>query len=100
MSSSASEFSRPLAVDVSVSGDTLTVTLADGRTISAPLDWYPRLKEGTARERDRWELIGQGIGIHWPDLDEDISVGALLQGHRSNETQASLQKWLASRARR
>lgn len=100
MSSSASELSRPLAVSVGVSDDTLTVTLSDGRTISAPLDWYPRLKEATPRERDHWELVGHGVGVHWPDLDEDISVGALLQGRRSHETQASLKKWLANRTGR
>jgi hypothetical protein len=97
MSSSASEFAEPIAVDVHVSADALTVMLADGRSISAPIEWYPRLQNGTAKERRRWELIGSGRGVHWPDLDEDISVEALLRGQRSNESRSSLQAWLATR---
>ena len=99
MSTSPSEFVRPLAVDVEVSEDTLSVHLSDGRTISAPVLWYPRLANGTSRERSRWELVGSGHGVHWPDLDEDISVEALLNGRRSNESPASLKKWLATRQR-
>ena len=66
------------AVGVRVTTDTLTVDLADGRSISAPLAWYPRLGHGTAAERANWRLIGRGEGVHWPDLDEDISVDNLL----------------------
>lgn len=99
MSSSANELVEPLAVDVAVSGESLTVTLSDGRTISAPLAWYPRLAHGTPTERRRWQLIGKGQGIHWPDLDEDISVETLLQGRRSKESEPSLKRWLGERNR-
>jgi Protein of unknown function (DUF2442) len=85
------------ATEVYVTDDTLTLDLSDGRTISAPLAWYPRLFHGTADERTRWRLIGQGRGIHWPDLDEDISVDNLLAGNRSAESQNSLKKWLGQR---
>ena len=97
MSSSPSNVTRPSAIDVAVSADTLSVRLDDGRTISAPLSWYPRLAEGTAPERSNWELVGAGHGIHWPELDEDISVQSLLDGYRSNETQSSLDNWRAGR---
>jgi hypothetical protein len=99
MSTSPSEFARPLAVDVEVSEDTLSVHLSDGRTISVPILWYPRLANGTPAERSHWELVGSGHGIHWPNLDEDISVEALLNGRRSNESPASLKKWLSARHR-
>ena len=82
---------------VRVTADSLIVELRDGRTVSVPLGWYPRLAEGSPRERRHWELIGPGIGIHWPDLDEDISIEALLSGLASNETATSLQRWRASR---
>ena len=72
---------RDIAVqDVAISEDTLTVNLLDGRSISVPLAWYPRLRHGTEAERNNWRLIGQGMGIHWPDLDEDISVEGLISG--------------------
>jgi hypothetical protein len=99
MSTSARELPQPLAVDVTVSADALTISLSDGRAISAPLTWYPRLAHGTPAERRRWQLIGKGQGIHWPDLDEDISVDALLRGLRSNEKPASLKRWLGKRGR-
>ena len=82
-----------------VTGDTLVVELADGRSVSVPLKWYPRLAEGRPGERKNWELIGPGIGIHWPQLDEDISIEGLLLGQRSGEGTASLQRWRASRQR-
>ena len=97
MSISANELPQPLAVDVTVSAETLTVSLSDGRAISAPLNWYPRLAHGSPVEQRHWQLIGRGQGVHWPDLDEDISVDALLRGQRSNETAASFQRWLAKR---
>jgi hypothetical protein len=81
-----------------VTDDTLTVELSDGRSISAPLAWYPRLLHGTVEERGRWRLIGQGRGIHWPDLDEDIRVEDLLAGRPSGESQPSFKKWLGQRA--
>ncbi len=85
--------------DVGVSEDTLTVDLSDGRSISTPLAWYPRLWHGTEAERTHWRLIGQGEGIHWPDLDEDISVEGLILGRPSNESQKSLQRWLDGRGK-
>lgn len=85
--------------DVAVSEDTLTVDLSDGRSISALLAWYPRLWHGTEIERAHWRLIGQGEGIHWPDLDEDISVEGLILGRPSNESQKSLQRWLDGRGK-
>lgn len=94
---SATEIQTPRATDVSVSEDSLTVDLADGRSISAPLLWYPRLAHANARERDHWELIGEGEGIHWPDLDEDLSVSGLLKGHRSGESTHSFERWLAAK---
>ena len=83
--------------NVRVTADTLCVELADGRTITAPLAWFPRLLHGTTKERKRWRFIGRGEGIHWPDLDEDISIEGLLHGQQSRESQASLARWLQSR---
>ena len=100
MSISAIEMKVPFAEDVIVSDDTLRVDLSDGRSISAPLAWYPRLLRATPAERKRWRLIGRGLGIHWTDLDEDISVEGLLAGKRSGESQASFGKWLAARSSR
>lgn len=77
--------------------DTLAVDLVDGRTISVPLSWYPRLVRGTAEERSDWRLIGKGEGIHWPSLDEDIGVEGLLAGKASGESRRSFQKWLQER---
>ena len=70
---------RPLAVDVACDSDNLRVELADGRRISVPLDWYPRLVDATPKERNNWRLIGGGLGIHWENLDEDVSVESLLR---------------------
>jgi hypothetical protein len=88
------------ATDVTVNADELTVDLLDGRTIIVPLVWYPRLVHGTSKERKNWRLIGHGEGIHWPDLDEDISVQNLLAGQPSGESQRSFQRWLESRSRK
>jgi hypothetical protein len=85
------------AVDVHLTDQELTVSLTDGRTLTVPLAWYPRLAHGTPKERNRWELIGDGEGIHWPDLDEDISVAGLLLGKASGESQKSFQRWLEGR---
>ncbi len=87
------------ATRVAVSEDTLSVELADGRTIAAPLVWYPRLAHATAEERDSWRLICGGVGIHWPALDEDVSVANLLAGEPSAESQGSFKKWLANRVK-
>jgi hypothetical protein len=88
----------PNAERVSVSEDSLSVELSDGRSVSVPLAWFPRLLHGTPAERDEWRLIGKGEGIHWEALDEDISIESLLAGRRSGESQESLKKWLKSRA--
>ncbi len=88
------------AEDIVVTDDTLTVDFADGRSISIPLAWYPRLVHGTPRERNNWRIIGNGEGFHWPDLDEDLSVEGLLLGRPSGESQRSFQRWLDERAKR
>ena len=100
MGTSAIEREVSFAENVTVSDDTLCVDLSDGRTISVPIAWYPRLSHGSSVERKRWRLIGRGVGIHWEDLDEDISVEALLAGKPSGESQASFGKWLAKRSSR
>ncbi len=87
------------ALKVNITDDTLTVDLADGRTLSVPLTWYPRLLHGTPKERQNWGLIGDGVGIHWPDLDEDISIEGLLLGKQSGESQKSLQRWMKQQAK-
>jgi hypothetical protein len=100
MSTSATDLDvgrLPLATGVSVTEDMLVVDLEDGRTLSVPLEWYPRLAHGRPSERQKWRLIGRGQGINWPDLDEDISVEGLLAGRRSGESQRSLKRWLESR---
>ena len=85
------------AESVAFSDDAMSVRLDDGRVLSVPIAWYPRLLHGTKQEREHCELIGDGEGIHWPDLDEDISVEGLLAGRRSAESDASLAKWLEKR---
>jgi hypothetical protein len=100
MSTSTIELQVPLAKKVSVSDDTLSVDLSDGRSICVPLAWYPRLSHATSAERKRWRLIGRGRGIHWDDLDEDIGVAGLLAGKSSGESLASFGRWLAKRSAR
>ncbi len=97
MSISVIEMVLPYAVNVLVTEDTLSVELSDGRTISVPIEWYPRLVYATMKERNNWRLIGRGEGIHWEDLDEDISIEGLLAGRPSAESQASFKRWLAKR---
>jgi hypothetical protein len=97
MTSSHVETGTPTAQNVRVTNDTLVVDLTDGRTLSVPVAWYPRLAHGTRSERSDWRLTGRGAGIHWPALNEDISVNDLLAGRRSGESAASLQRWLAAR---
>ena len=97
MSTLRADLKEPIAQGVTLSDNALIVDLADGRTITVPLSWFPRLAHGTPSERANWELIAGGTGIHWPDLDEDISVESLLAGRRSGETQESLRRWLHSR---
>ena len=95
MNISTVEVRVPDAGEVTVTEDTLTVELSDGRTIAVPLAWYPRLVYASVTERGNWWLIGGGQGIHWPDLDEDISVEGLLAGRPSGESQESFRRWLA-----
>ena len=98
MSSLRTEIESVAIQHVRVTDDTLIADLSDGRTISVPLAWYPRLLHSTAEERRNWRLIGKGEGIHWPDLDEDISVENLLFGKPSGESQSSFKRWLQRRA--
>ncbi|MEO6697316.1 MAG: DUF2442 domain-containing protein [Gammaproteobacteria bacterium] len=98
MSISAIQIEISCAENVVVTEDTLSVDLSDGRTISVPLAWYPRLQYATPEERNHWGLIGQGLGIHWEDIDEDISVENLLAGKQSGESQESFTKWLSGRS--
>jgi len=91
------DINQARAQRVSLTEDALVVELVDGRTLTIPLTWYPRLAHGTQAERANWRLIGEGEGLHWPDLDEDISVEGLLAGRRSGETQASFRRWFESR---
>jgi hypothetical protein len=97
--STSAEVHGVRATSVVVTSDTLTVDLVDGRSVSVPLAWYPRLVHGTRAERETWRLIGQGEGVHWTLLDEDVSVAGLLAGKPSSESQSSLEKWLQDRKR-
>ncbi len=86
------------ALNLSITEDNLVVDLNDGRSISVPLAWFPRLQHGTPDERTNWRWIGDREGIHWPDLDEDISVENLVLGQPSGESQDSFRRWLEKRA--
>ena len=97
MSISGTEIREALDTSVTVSDDALIADLADGRTIVVPLAWFPRLAHGSPAQRANWRLTGHGAGIHWPDLDEDISAESLLAGRRSGESQESLRRWLDTR---
>jgi len=88
---------RVRVLGVMITDDTLSVDLEDGRTISVPIGWYPRLAHGTAAERANFQLSGAGYGIHWPDLDEDIGVEGLLLGKKSAESPASFERWQQKR---
>ncbi len=100
MRTSAIEITAPAAESLMVTDDMLSVDLSDGRTIAVPLGWFPRLLHATPEERNHWRLIGRGHGIHWEDLDEDISVEGLLAGRPSGESHTSLKKWLDERTSR
>lgn len=91
------EIKIPGVETVRVAEDILSVDLSDGRTLSVPLAWFPRLVHATPAERNNWRLIGKGHGIHWKDIDEDISVEGLLAGNPSGESHASFKKWLNQR---
>jgi len=94
---SQTEIAIPNALSADVSDDALSVELQDGRTLTAPLGWYPRLAHATPEERKHWRLIGAGTGIHWEDIDEDISIEGLLLGKPSRESQQSFDRWQAGR---
>ena len=100
MSALAAEKREPRARSVAVTGESLTVDLVDGRTIIVPLVWYPRLSHGTNQERNRFEIFGDGAYIHWPDLDEDLTVAGLLAGHPSGENPQSLKRRLEGRGQK
>lgn len=87
----------PTILQVIVTDDTLSADLSDGRTLSVPLVWYPRLLHGSIEERNDWRFIGDGNGIHWNQLDEDVSIKNLILGQRSGESQKSFQQWLLNR---
>lgn len=97
MSSSAIEIKEARAQSARLTPEALVVDLVDGRTIIVPLAWYPRLWHGTPEERNHFEIFGDGTYIHWPDLDEDLTVASLLAGRPSAESAQSLKKWLLSR---
>ena len=90
----------PLAETLAVTDDELVVYLTDGRKLSVPVAWYPRLADATPSQRENWRLIGPGVGFHWPDLDEDISIEGLFAGRPSGESQKSFKKWLQARTSR
>lgn len=98
MSSSLIEPGLNVAEPVAILNDSLEIVLNDGRTISAPLAWYPRLSHASSSELSNWRLIGNGVGIHWPEIDEDISVDDLVKGLPSSESQTSLKRWLEARS--
>jgi hypothetical protein len=89
----------PRAVQAHAGSDAITVTLDDGRVISVPLEWYPRLVHATEAERRNCDVFGNGTAIEWPDIDEHVSVEGLLAGRRSGECEASFKRWLATRGR-
>jgi hypothetical protein len=93
MSSSTVKVNDPVAVDVQVNENILRVSFSDGRVVDVPISWYPRLSHALPQHRKIWELIGGGHGIHWPELDEDISVGNILLGQSSGESAKSFTKW-------
>ncbi len=97
MNFSVGELQEARALELIVSDEALTVDLVDGRTIVVPIAWYPRLWHATQAERNHFELFGDGAFIHWPDLDEDLTVAGLLAGRRSGESPQSLKKWLDAR---
>ena len=89
---------EPLAVDLTITDESLTVGLGDGRSLSIPLAWYLRLEQASEAERANWNLLGGGYAIEWPDLDEHIGVAGLLAGRRSGESEVSFKRWMDSRS--
>lgn len=100
MNISMVEVEIPMIENVDVTHDTLSIELSDGRSISVPLAWFPRLLHASATERKQWRFIGKGHGIHWENIDEDISVENLIAGNQSGESQTSFKKWIESRRNR
>jgi hypothetical protein len=98
MTISANEVRVPAAIGLAVTDDALRVDLSDGRTLTVPLAWFPRLLHATSAERSDWRLIGEGEGIHWPAIDEDVSIEALIVGRPSTESDKSLRDWLSRRS--
>jgi hypothetical protein len=98
MNTLAVEIRIPEALNASLTDDTLSVDLSDGRSLSVPIAWFPRLLHSTEQERNNWRFIGKGQGIHWEDIDEDISIEGLIAGRPSGESQESFKKWLAKRS--
>lgn len=88
---------EPIANQVMISDNNLIVNLADGRSLSVPLNWYPRLMHASPQEQQNWELLGDGYAIAWADLDEHIGIEGLLAGKRSGESLRSLERWLTTR---
>src|SRR5215207_5781945 len=91
---------EPRAQSITCTEESLSVHLMDGRKVIVPLSWYPRLRHGSEKERNNFEIIGEGTYIHWTDLDEDLTVAGILEGRRSAESAASLRKWLSKRKSR
>ena len=98
MTISTSEVPVPAATGLAVTEDALRVDLSDGRTLTVPLAWFPRLLHSTSAERNDWRLIGEGEGIHWPAVDGDISIESLIVGRPSTESASSLRDWLSRRS--
>lgn len=90
---------EPLAVNVEIRDDKLIIDLADGRALSVPLNWYPRLLHGSRKELQNWTLLGGGYAVEWSDLDEHIGIEGLLAGRKSGESHSSFERWLSSRKR-
>ena len=97
MLTSMNEIEVPAVVNAVATEDTLSVDLSDGRSLSVPLAWYPRLLNASQKERSNWRVIGQGHGLHWESIDEDISIENLLAGRPSGESQKSFERWLVTR---
>ena len=97
MTSLVGEEKQSKAESVLINADELTVALSDGGAKSIPLSFYPRLVHASQEERDNWQIIGQGEGVRWPDLDEDISIEGILAGRRSGESRKSFQRWLEAK---
>jgi len=100
MSSLDVEIQEARAQAVRITDDSLTVDLVDGRTVIVPLVWFPRLWHGSRDERGHFEVFADGAYIHWPELDEDLTVASLLSGRRSGESSKSLKKWSAARRKK